>query len=635
LDQFVGLPVDVLGRVYERSLTKRIAVDGRGVAVFDEPKAIKSSGVYYTPPLIVDYIVRHTVGELLDGMTTETAQALKIVDPACGAGSFLIAAYQFLLDWYRDRYATNAGPDGRDGSLYRDARGRWRLTGSERARILVHHIHGVEIDCEAAAVTRLALLLKLLEGEPQTPISQQLPLPEWTGNIKRGNALIGPDFGELAREPGGPQQRFDWDTEFPRVFSRENGGFDVVLGNPPYLNIRLVTQTQGQSVKRYFKKRYRCATGGYDLYVLFVEKSLEILRSGGRFGMILPNKLATLGYAEQCRSLMLGRTTIHCIADVSEMEVFRGTGVYPYIVTWEKSPPARTHRIRVLHAKSAGDLKSGESCTTIVQSSLSPENGLTIHGTLDVESRVPTALLSARSTLHSGTTGLAAQRMAAALVEKDAARDEECFDFIVTGNIDRYAITLGNVRFMKRTFARPVLPAGAENLSQRKRRLFRESKIVIAGMTKSLEAALNDGDTALGVQVYAAADLADDPHYVLGILNSRLMSYLFRQRFHAKHLAGGYLAINKAQLGKLPIRQIDFSDQQEKARHDALVQLVKRMLSLQRQLAQAENACRNQRQLARRIETTDLRIDGLVNELYGLTDEEIARIEPGNRAEQS
>src|SRR5690606_5422335 len=122
---------------------------------------------------------------------------------ACGSGSFLLGAYQFLLDWYRDRYVED-GPKkhatGKQPRLYHHPSGEWRLTTSERKRILLSHIYGVDIDAQAVEVTKLSLLLKMLEGESKEVIDAQLQLvseralPDLDENIKCGNSLIGPDF---------------------------------------------------------------------------------------------------------------------------------------------------------------------------------------------------------------------------------------------------------------------------------------------------------------------------------------------------------------------------------------------------------------------------------------------------------
>ncbi|MEO8493846.1 MAG: N-6 DNA methylase [Planctomycetota bacterium] len=571
----------------------------------------KASGVYYTPSPVVDYIVRNTLGSLLEGKSPmqlagrtenwerdESSHPLTVLDPACGSGFFLLGAYQFLLDWCAAWYREHDAERWLSGSRPTLCRAgpSLCLRGEERERILREHICGVDIDEQAIEIAKQSLRSKMSSAAGEATFRLE--------NIRCGNSLIGSDF--CVQELG--VNTFDWEDEFPAVMAA--GGFDVIVGNPPYVNARIVLQEQGEVVKRYYRERYRCARRAFDLYVLFVERSQELLRDGGRAGLIVPNKIATLDYARACRELLLNETTIDTITDVSDQQLFRDASVYPYIITWTKQLPAADHNVRIVSAAESEDLSRAETSHVIRQAAWSAETGLAIHGTLDIEARVPTQPLSQRCSLHSGTTGFSAERMACALQERAAIGDGDVFDFIVSGNIDRYAITLGKVRFMKRVFARPVLPIDSDVLTQNKRNLFTNSKIVIAGMSRRLEAAWDADGLALGVQVYAVADFQDDPRFLLGLLNSKLMSYLLQMRFQAKRLAGGYLAINKGQLAQLPIRIVDAADRTAVSLRNEIIALVDRI---------TEN-CQT-------IAATDDRIDPLVYELYKLTASEIRTVE--------
>jgi len=637
-------PVEILGTVYERLLGKFLRpAAGHPIQIEHKPGARKPGGVYYTPPGIVQYLVQRTVGAQIAGRSpAELAGGngqppFRILDMACGSGSFLLEAYQSLLDhclnWYRDH-----GPRAGAEPIFQDPRnGSWRLTSEEKNRLLTTHVFGVDVDPRAIEVTKLSLLLKALEGQEDARLSSRGTLssdrilPCLDENIQCGDALIGPDF-DADRQRGlfeGKERPeinvFDWQTDFPDVLT--SGGFDAIIGNPPYVNARIVFQQQGEAIKQYFARRYQTARRGYDLYVLFVEKSLELLRDGGRCGLILPNKIAAQDYAEACRALLLEQPRIESITDVSAVRVFPTAGVYPYLMVWQKTPPEANHLIRVLHAGGEEDLQSEETLRWVRQQDLSADAGLAIHGTLDVESRVPTQPLARRAALHSGTTGFAAQRLADALYEQADAPGGECFEFVVSGNIDRYFVGLGNVRFMHRQFVSPVLPADCRHLTPNKQRLFRERKLIIAGMTRRLEAAPDDrGGLALGVSVYAVADMIDDSRYLLGLLNSRLLSHLFRIRFHAKHLSGGFLAINKGQLARLPIRVIDFAVAEDRRKHDEVVALAEQMTVLIGRRA-ATGADHADSVLEGQIASTDAAIDRLVYGLYGLTDDEIRAVE--------
>ncbi|MGH7226320.1 MAG: Eco57I restriction-modification methylase domain-containing protein, partial [Gemmataceae bacterium] len=250
--EFSVLSGEILGQVYEQFLGKVIRLTaGHQAKVDDKPEVRKAGGVYYTPAYIVDYIVGQTVGKLLGepaasaaGLTPKQAAKLRILDPACGSGSFLLVAYQRLLDWHRDRYLED-GPKKHTKELYQGAGGLWRLTTAEKKRILLANIYGVDIDPQAVEVTKLSLLLKVLEGESEQTLQSQLrmfherALPDLSSNIQCGNSLIGPDFYEgqqLSMFDEEERYRinvFDWEAAFPWL--REAGGFDAVIGNPPYV----------------------------------------------------------------------------------------------------------------------------------------------------------------------------------------------------------------------------------------------------------------------------------------------------------------------------------------------------------------------------------------------------------------
>ncbi len=234
--EFSVLPADILGQVYEQFLGRviRLTSDHRAV-VEDKPEVKKAGGVFYTPTYIVDYIVKNTVGKLLEGKNPKTAERLRILDPACGSGSFLLGAYQCVLDWHLKWYTEN-NPEkhakNKKPILYQGQGGAWHLTTAERKRILLNNIYGVDIDIQAVEVTKLSLLLKVLEDETGETLNYQFKLfheralPNLGGNIKCGNSLIGPDFYDgkqmtmLDTEEAQRINVFDWHAEFPEIFKQ-------------------------------------------------------------------------------------------------------------------------------------------------------------------------------------------------------------------------------------------------------------------------------------------------------------------------------------------------------------------------------------------------------------------------------
>jgi type I restriction-modification system DNA methylase subunit len=339
--EFAVLPADILGQVYEQFLGKVIRLtSGHRAVVEDKPEVKKAGGVYYTPTYIVDYIVKNTVGKLLEGKTPKQAAKLRILDPACGSGSFLIGAYQYLLDWHRDWYV-NDGPEkhaaGKQPVLFQAAKGDWRLTTAERKRILLHNIFGVDIDPQAVEVAKLSLLLKVLEGENAQTISQQLKffheraLPDLGNNIKCGNSLIGPDFYEQQMNLLDGEERlrinaFDWQAEFPEIMKAD--GFDAVIGNPPYIRIQTMKEWAPVEVEVYKQIYAAASAGNYDIYVVFVEKGLNLINKNGRLGFILPHKFFNAKYGEALRSLIAKGKHLAHVVHFGDQQIFIGATTY-------------------------------------------------------------------------------------------------------------------------------------------------------------------------------------------------------------------------------------------------------------------------------------------------------------------
>ncbi len=348
--EFSVLPADILGQVYEQFLGKviRLTQEHRAV-VDDKPEVKKAGGVYYTPTYIVDYIVKNTVGKLLEDRTPTQVQKLKILDPACGSGSFLIGAYQYLLDWHREWYENNEPEKwakSRKPRLCSGSGGDWRLTTDERKRILLNNIYGVDIDTQAVEVTKLSLLLKVLEGENQQTLNLQYKLfhervlPNLSSNIKCGNSLIGPDFYEgkqidlFDEEERYRINVFDWDTEFPEIMKA--GGFDAVIGNPPYIEIQRLNNIYPEECK-YIKNNYTTAKDkNIDIYIPFLQKASELLTEEGVLGFICPNRFFTSNYGNNLRKYLINYN-IYNIVNFRHYFVFKDADVYTTLFFVKKS----------------------------------------------------------------------------------------------------------------------------------------------------------------------------------------------------------------------------------------------------------------------------------------------------------
>lgn len=310
--EFSVLSVEILGSAYEQFLGKQIKIDKAHRAKIEEkPEVRKAGGVYYTPQYIVEYIVKNTVGILTEGKTPKEVSKLKIVDPACGSGSFLIGAYQFLLDWHKNYYSDNGKPSKskKDNPLTPEG----NLTTGEKKRILLNNIYGVDLDVNAVEVTKLSLLLKCMEGETMASINHQMKmfnervLPTLDNNIKSGNSLIDMDFynGQLDFGDSDKIKPFSWQKGFLEVF--ENGGFDVVIGNPPYVMLQTMSNNE---VFSYSLKKYQSAKYKIDTYQLFIEKSIQLLKNDGLLSFITPNTFLKNKHSEPLRKYIINNTAI-------------------------------------------------------------------------------------------------------------------------------------------------------------------------------------------------------------------------------------------------------------------------------------------------------------------------------------
>ena len=352
--EFSVLPPEILGNIYERFLGKVIRLtEGHRAKVEEKPEVKKAGGVYYTPKYIVDYIVTNTVGKLCEGKSPKAISELRILDPACGSGSFLLGAYAYLLRYHLDYYTKQGKSEKFKDQVYQGRGGAWYLTIKEKKRILLNNIYGVDIDPQAVEVTKLSLLLKVLEGESkdvferQQKLFRERALPDLDNNIKCGNSLL--DYRQVGQVLLDEDTRrrvnpFDWKTEFPGVFS--DGGFDAVIGNPPYVRVQTMKEWAPLEVELY-KTQYKAASkGNYDIYVCFVERSLSLLGPQGRLGFILPNKFFQAQYGAALREEITGGRLLQHIVNFRDQQVFDGPTTYTCLLFLD-----RTGSIRVRYAE--------------------------------------------------------------------------------------------------------------------------------------------------------------------------------------------------------------------------------------------------------------------------------------------
>ncbi len=345
--EFSVISVEILGSAYEQFLGKQIRIDsGHRARIEEKPEVRHAGGVYYTPQYIVEYIVGRTVGELVKGKKPAEVEKLRIVDPACGSGSFLLGAYDYLLNWHKEQYG--ALKKMRTGKKSDKLRPDGELTTAEKKRILVNNIHGVDLDANAVEVTKLSLLLKCMEGETEASISQQLGLfhervlPTLDKNVQCGNSLIDTDWYDM--HPDGDAKAvkpFNWERGFPEVFRK--GGFDAVIGNPPYV---LLQNINAADFFAYATQEYVTAKYKIDTYQLFIERSIKLMRIDGLLGYITPNTFLKNIHAELLRRFILGSTRLKEIL-LFDYNVFDQASVDTCVFILARSQAGAKHKFKV------------------------------------------------------------------------------------------------------------------------------------------------------------------------------------------------------------------------------------------------------------------------------------------------
>jgi len=341
--EFSVLRPEILGNVYEQFLGKVIRLtEGHRAKVEEKPEVKKAGGVYYTPEYIVDYIVKNTVGKLCEGKTPKQIEKLRFLDPACGSGSFLLGAYTYLLKYHLNYYTNRKNPKSYKEQIYQAKDGQWVLTIKEKKRILLNNIYGVDIDSQAVEVTKLSLLLKVLEGESrdvyekQQKLWRERVLPDLGDNIKCGNSLITPDIYDNIQTKlfeNGDMYRinaFNWSTEFKGIM--EDGGFDVVIGNPPYVRSLWLKDADPVSWE-YYRKNYQVAfEREYDIYLPFLEKGQALLNKNGLLGFIMPNKWLHAQMGQKARELFLKNKCIKQLINFKSYQIFQGVTNYTMLI---------------------------------------------------------------------------------------------------------------------------------------------------------------------------------------------------------------------------------------------------------------------------------------------------------------
>lgn len=678
--EFSVLPPEILGHVYEQLLGSVIRLTkGRRAQIEEKPQVRKAGGVYYTPKVVVDYIVRHTVGLQLEGQKPgQKLNRLKVVDPACGSGSFLISAYQHLLDWYRDKYVAD-GPERHRRELYQVGPEDWRLSTPERKRILLTHIFGVDIDAQAVEVTKLSLLLKVLEGENEQSITRQIQLlhdralPDLGNNVRCGNSLIAP---AVLSHDLFPDQRlmerinpFDWGVEFSGIMER--GGFDCVVGNPPYIRIQTLSEFAPEEAALYRRLYRSTASGNFDIYVAFIEKAISLLVPGGRMGFIVPSKFFTTDYGRTLRSFLAERHLVREVVDFGHEQIFNNATTYTcllfagstptesvnYVMAESRTLPLGSPTFRSLPSSQLTadpwTFRTGEgvSIEAKLRGSSAPLIGVPAHISRGSSTGNDDVFILLREGRRLRTREGDEVRVEAGLLRTPiTASDFGRFSFHPSRGeaiIFPYRTVQGSSTLMSENDLRREFPMGYAYLRSQKKALTKRAQyrewwgysaprnlelherahlliplladrgsVTELPQTRLRYCVMASGGFSITLDVRRARV---HPRYILGLLNSSLL--FWQLRHISNRFRGGYITCTKQYVATLPIRTLDPDNRLDKQNHDKIVRLAGTLIEFNAEL-RASSVPSRKIFLERQIALAEGELDELVFSLYGLSVDE-------------
>jgi len=660
--RFDAIGVELLGSIYERYLGSTIRVTPKLAKVEEKPEVRKAGGVYYTPKYIVDYIVKNTVGRIIEGKSPKQIEKMKILDPACGSGSFLLGAYQYLLDYHLEYYRkhTKEAQTQFFDFYHKVGPEDLALPLRTKAMILRNNIFGVDIDPQAVEITMMSLYLKALEGERGMLPKKQHLLPPLSNNIKCGNSLIGYDiFDSLfspvipaseARRESFPKKDsgqasmtekekfddetksrinpFDWNSksvgfgeimnpsQSPLAKGGSEGGFDVVIGNPPYIQ-QSMADYYNEEVNEYLSKNYSSSMGRLNTFGLFIEKGLEfLLAKKGFLSFIVPNTLLTQEYYQALRKMIL-KFRLDSIT-AYQYPVF-DNAVVETVVLVTQNIAQKGNKVDIIHC----DNKTMNFQTHQIEQNIyldTHSNAFLVKidkAIFKLKTKLDKAGLLLKELVNiNQAIALKHDRSKSLFKDRKAANYKPVLD---GRNINRY--TLDWDGYYLAYDVRKIHSCKRTDIFEAKGKIFfrRVGDRLIATYDSAQFYALN---TLVVITLLLEPTLS--LKYILSLLNSRLLNFYYLT--YLKSTKKVFSEIQAHQIEQLPIRTIDFNNPDEKAVHDKLASLVDRMLDLHKKKNSLPPSAEREK-IEREIAVTDEKIDDIVYGLYGITDEERKIIE--------
>ena len=568
---YAVIPSDILGKIYEQYLGHILKY---GLEEFDSKRDLE--GIYFTRKYLVDYMTNISMEYHL--RTGRDISNIKVLDPSCGSGSFLVDIYEKIENYYSKKK---------------------KLNYEKKCEIATKYIAGVDLDIRAIEIARLNLYFKLLEKNKKLPILD---------NIKEGNSVI--ETGIKEDKP------FKWNSEFKDILSK--GGFDMVIGNPPYINAIKLSKIYGKQIKEYWKNRYDAARGTYDIYILFFEQALNICKENGLVCFITPNKYLSSSYGKALRNLIASNYKLVRILDLSRVKVFEDPSVYPIVTIIQKTKHTKDYKIITERFFSEDMRKKTVYLVSSKLLKLFPDYiwGNLLSNNMKLIEKIfgQNVPLNKIAKVNATSTVSEADEYFKHISDKKGGQP-----LISTGTIDRYSTTYGIKEFSSKgkKLIRPLLDLSKVKESRKK--LYKQPKIIIAKLASKIEAFLDqDGSYAsINTNCVHSPSKTFSLEFLTGILNSKLMSFFYLEIFSGLRMAQGFFQFQSPQLRILPIAK------PSKREHEKITKLVKKIIALNTKLKNTQT----KESIEKEIKRLDLQIDKLVYKLYDLTENEMKIIE--------